>query len=185
MSNGATDSSGINRRKLLVGGGVGVGLLVAWGLWPRKYQPNLRPALGEHLFGPWLKIAEDGKVIVGVPQSEAGQGVYTALAQIVAGELGADWRSVAVQPVPPSPLFANSLLAREWAPAFLPEGIALDANGGPIASAVNELAARDMFVVTGGSSSVRQFERPCREAGATARVLLCLAAAARWDIDWE
>ena len=56
---------------------------------------------GRACFWRWLKIAEDGKVIVGIPQSELGQGVYTALAQIVAGELGADWRSVAVQPVPP------------------------------------------------------------------------------------
>ena len=111
---------GLSRRKLMVGGGVGVGLLVAWGLWPRRYAPNLRAADGEHLFGPWLKIAEDGKVVVAIPQSESGQGVYTALAQIVAGELGADWRSVAVQPVPPSPIFANTLLAREWSPAFLP-----------------------------------------------------------------
>jgi isoquinoline 1-oxidoreductase beta subunit len=42
-----------------------------------------------------------------------------------------------------------------------------------------------MFVATGGSTSIRQFERPCREAGATARVLLCQAAAARWDTEWE
>ena len=86
-----------------MGGGIGVGLLVAWGVWPRRYQPNLVAAQGEHLFGPWLKIAEDGKVIVAIPQSESGQGVYTALAQIVAGELGADWRSVAVQPVSANP----------------------------------------------------------------------------------
>ena len=42
-----------------------------------------------------------------------------------------------------------------------------------------------MFVVTGGSTSIRQFERPCRMAGAAARVLLCQAAAARWDTEWE
>lgn len=177
--------SGLTRRKLLVGGGIGIGLLLAWGVWPRRYQPNLRPAQGEHLFGPWLKIAEDGKVIIGIPQSESGQGVYTALAQIVAGELGADWRSVAVQPVPPNPVFANSVLAREWATAFLPEKLGLDAEQGPVASIVNEIAQREIFVITGGSSSIRQFEKPCREAGATARVLLCQAAAARWDIDWE
>ncbi|MVZ96236.1 xanthine dehydrogenase family protein molybdopterin-binding subunit [Sphingorhabdus sp. IMCC26285] len=181
----ADGESGLTRRKLLVGGGIGVGLLLAWGVWPRRYQPNLRPAQGEHLFGPWLKIAEDGKVIIGVPQSESGQGVYTALAQIVAGELGADWRSVAVQPVPPNPVFANSVLAREWATAFLPEKLGLDAQQGPVASIVNEVAQREMFVITGGSSSIRQFEKPCREAGATARSLLCQAAAARWDIDWE
>ncbi len=159
---------GISRRKLLIGGGAGVGLLVAWGLWPRRYTPNLRTVEGEHLFGPWLKIAEDGKIVVGVPQSESGQGVYTALAQIVAGELGADWRSVAVQPVPPSPIFANTLLAREWAPAFMPENLSLNADGGPVASGINERARRDVFVVTGGSSSIRQFEQPFREAGAAA-----------------
>ena len=141
---------GIRRRKLLIGGGVGVGLLVAWGLWPRRYAPNMRVADGEHLFGPWLKIAEDGKVIVAIPQSESGQGVYSALAQIVAGELGADWRSVAVQPVSASPIFANILLARAWAPAFLPENIPLDVDVGPVASSINEIARRNMFVVTGG-----------------------------------
>lgn len=185
MTDGPDDEKGISRRKILIGGGVGVGLLVSWALWPRRYLPNMRATKGEHLFGPWLKIAEDGKIIVGIPQSESGQGVYTALAQIVAGELGADWRSVAVQPVPPSPLFANKLLAREWAPAFLPEKAGMEAAQGPVATVVNELATREMFVATGGSTSIRQFERPCREAGATARVLLCQAAAARWDTEWE
>ena len=185
MNEAPAAKDGINRRKLLVGGGAGVGLLVAWGLWPRRYAPNMRAADGEHLLGPWLKIAEDGKVIIAIPQSESGQGVYTALAQIVAGELGADWRSVAVQPVSASPIFANTLLARAWAPAFLPESIALDVDVGPVASSINEIARRNMFVVTGGSSSIRQFERPCREAGAAARTLLCQAAAARWGIAWE
>lgn len=185
MNEAPAAKDGISRRKLLVGGGAGVGLLVAWGLWPRRYAPNMRAADGEHLFGPWLKIAEDGKVIIAIPQSESGQGVYTALAQIVAGELGADWRSVAVQPVSASPIFANILLARAWAPAFLPENIPLDVDVGPVASSINEIARRNMFVVTGGSSSIRQFEGPCREAGAAARTLLCQAAAARWGIAWE
>jgi isoquinoline 1-oxidoreductase subunit beta len=178
-------SEGFSRRRLLIGGGVGAGLIVAWSLWPRRYQPNMRAADGEHLFGPWLKIAEDGKVIVALPQSESGQGVYTALAQIVAGELGADWRSVAVQPVGPSPLFANELLAREWAPAFWPNSFNPDEMGPLVERWTAEQARRTSFNITGGSSSIRQFERPCREAGATARALLCMAAAERWDADWE
>ncbi len=179
------EDSGLSRRKLMVGGGIGVGLLVAWSLWPRQYQPNLRAADGEHLFGPWLKIAEDGKVIIAIPQSESGQGVYTALAQIVAGELGADWRSVAVQPVAANPLFANDLLAREWAPAFWPESFNPQVVGSAPEGLITEQARRSNFVITGGSSSIRQFEQPCRAAGAAARVLLCQAAAARWDTDWE
>ena len=50
---------------------------------------------------------------------------------------------------------------------------------------IDRTGAAQNFVITGGSSSIRQFEKPCREAGAAARVLLCQAAAARWDTDWE
>jgi isoquinoline 1-oxidoreductase beta subunit len=184
MKAATVEKQGLSRRNVLVGGGIGAGLLIAWSLWPRQYHTNLRATDGEHLFGAWLKIAEDGKVIIALPQSESGQGVYTALAQIVAGELGADWRSVAVQPVSANPLFANELLAREWAPAFWPESINPQ-NIAATESFVAEQARRSNFVITGGSSSIRQFEKPCREAGATARALLCQAAAARWDTDWE
>ena len=40
MTEDAGASEGISRRKLLIGGGAGVGLLVAWGLWPRRYTPT-------------------------------------------------------------------------------------------------------------------------------------------------
>ena len=40
-------------------------------------------------------------------------------------------------------------------------------------------------MLTGGSTSVRAFEAPLREAGAAARVMLCMAAAARWGANWE
>jgi isoquinoline 1-oxidoreductase subunit beta len=167
----------------MIGGGVGAGLLVGWAVWPRRYRPNMAATKGEHLFGPWLKIAEDGKIIVGIPQSEMGQGVFTQLAQIIAGELGADWRTVAVQPVMPSPAFANTLLAQEWAPSYVSEG--LDAKIIAPASLVDSYATRSSFVVTAGSSSIRQFEGACRQAGAVARVLLCQAAASRWNTNWE
>ncbi len=176
---------GISRRALFIGGGLGIGLLLSWQLWPRKYPPNMGQAKGEHIFGPWLKIAEDGKVIVGLPQQESGQGVYTALAQIIAGELGADWRTVAVQPVMPSPNFANHLLARDWAPAFVSSKFDPASGGEWVESAVDWAATRNNFVATGGSTSIRQFEQPCREAAAAARALLCMAAAERWDTQWE
>ncbi len=177
-----TENGGITRRKLMIGGGVGIGLLVAWGVWPRQYRPNLVAAKGEHVLGAWLKIAEDGQIIVAVPQSEMGQGVYTVLAQIVAGELGADWRTVAVQPAMTSPLFTNILIAREWAAASAPVGMDPLAAGSGV---VDELATRNSFMITAGSSSVMQFEQACRIAGASARAVLCQAAAARWDTNWE
>ncbi len=175
----------LNRRNLMIGGGIGIGLVVAWGVWPRQYRPNLIAEKGEHVFGHWLKVGEDGRITIAVPQAEMGQGSYTALAQIVAGELGADWRSVAVQPAMPSPVFANDLFVREWRTAFLPTAIGATAASPDIDGLSDEWARRNMMMVTAGSTSIRQFEKPCRMAGATARVLLSMAAAGRWDTEWE
>jgi isoquinoline 1-oxidoreductase subunit beta len=177
--------NGLSRRKLLIGGGVGVGLLVAWQLWPRQYRPNMPVGDGEHGFGSWLKIAENGTVTIAVPQSEMGQGSYTALAQIVAGELGADWRTVSVQPALASPEFANHLFMREWREAFLPASFGASVGGGVADSLTDEWATRNAMMITAGSSSIRQFEMPCRIAGAAARILLCQAAAKRFDTNWE
>ena len=74
-----------------------------------------RPAQGEIAFDAWLKIAADGVVTVAVPQLEMGQGVSTLLPQVVAMELGADWRQVAVEPAPVSGAYANLPLAARWA----------------------------------------------------------------------
>jgi isoquinoline 1-oxidoreductase beta subunit len=171
---------GISRRGLLVGGGVGVGLLLAWQLWPRRYEPNLVAAEGETLFNAFLKIGADGRVVVAVPQAEIGQGVYTSLPQILADELGADWRTVGVEPAPLSPLYTNLLFLEEMADGVLPEPAA-----GIGRSAMREQAIRSSLMLTGGSTSVRAFEPRLREAGAGARALLQLAAAERWETDWE
>ena len=154
---------------MLVGGGAGIGLVVAWSLWPRSYAPNLVANPGETPFGAWLKIGTDGHVTVAVPQVEHGQGVYTTLPQIVADELGADWRTVGVEPAPLNPLYANPIGTHDLFEGLferLPDG------------------TPQPPMLTGGSSSIRMFEQACREAGAGARALLCMAAAKRWDADW-
>lgn len=169
-------SDRINRRTLLIGGGAGVGLFVAWAIWPRRYLPNLTVVPGETAFGAWLKIGEDGHVTVAVPQAEHGQGVYTTMPQIVADELGADWRTVGVEPAPLNPLYANDLGAGELFEgvfAGVPEGLK------------RSHAARTALVLTAGSSSIRNFEGDLRQAGAAGRVLLCKAAARRWGVAWE
>ena len=147
-----------NRRNILIGGGAGVGLLVAWNLWPRAYAPNLATEPGEQAFGAWLKIGRDGIVTVAVPQAEHGQGIATTLAQVVADELGADWRTVAVEPAPISPLYANPVAVDslfEGAFGGLPEPLR------------DEWLKRDMVLLTAGSSSLRMFEEPARAAAAT------------------
>lgn len=161
---------GVTRRRLLVGGGAGIGLVVAWAAWPRRYAVNLRAAKGEALFGPYLKIGEDGHVTVAVPQAERGQGVFTAFAQIVADELGADWRTMGIETAPLNPLYANSLWLRELAGVAEPSSVA------------DRLAADAMLMATAGSTSVRAFEAPLRAAAAVARAQLCAVAADRWGV---
>ena len=169
-----------SRRQLLVAGGVGAGLLVGWAVWPREYAHNLVAAPGETIFDGFVKIGTDGHVAVVVPQAEMGQGVWTALPQMLADELGADWRTVSVEPAPINPLYANDFLLREAAAGAAPHMLA-----GVAGRVGMELARRSTFMLTGGSSSVRGFEARYRIAGAGARVLLCMAAAARWGIDWR
>src|ERR1051325_938866 len=111
----ATTRRGPSRRQLLIGGGAGIGLLLAWQYWPREHAPNLRARPGETVYNAYLKIGRDGRVTVAVPQLELGQGAYTALPQILADELGADWRTVGVEPAPLSPLYATELIATEKA----------------------------------------------------------------------
>lgn len=147
----------LDRRTLLIGGGAGVGLIVAFSLWPRHLKSDLRGRPGQQSFGSFIKIAKDGKVTVAVPQVETGQGIWTGLPQIVADELGAAWESVAVEPAPLTNAYANPSAKEEGWPA----GVRITAN----------------------STSVRAFERPMREAAATARAMLIGAAADRWDVE--
>jgi isoquinoline 1-oxidoreductase subunit beta len=154
----------LSRRSLIVGGGIAGGLAIAWALWPRSFPPNLVAAPGEAILNAWIKIGKDGHVTIVVPQIEMGQGSYTLIPQIIADELGADWRTVGVEPAPLNPVYANQLFASEW-------------QDGPFAT--------ETLQVTGGSSSERSFAVAARQAGAAARILLCKAAAARWDADWR
>ncbi|WP_420142187.1 molybdopterin cofactor-binding domain-containing protein [Sphingomonas sp.] len=171
---------GIDRRTLLIGGGAGAGLLLAWGLWPRDYRPNLAAREGETVLNAFLKIDTTGRVTAVVPQAEMGQGIWTALAQALADELGADWRQVGVEPAPLNPLYANTLLAADAAAA---SGPALLRGAGGWAA--REWATREALTITAGSTSVRMFEQPFRVAGATARALLCMAAGERLGADWQ
>ncbi|QJU60370.1 xanthine dehydrogenase family protein molybdopterin-binding subunit [Sphingomonas sp. AP4-R1] len=176
----SSPSRGLTRRRLLVGGGAGVGLALAWGIWPRDYAPNLAAGPGETIVNAFLKIGTDGRVTVIVPQAEMGQGVWTALPQILADELGADWRQVGVEPAPINPVYANTLLIADAAAEQLPGFLA-----GPGRWAAREYATRNALMMTAGSSSIRGFEQRFREAGAAARVLLCMAAGKRLGADWQ
>ncbi len=173
----------ISRRGLLAGAAVGGGLLVAWGLWPRDYGTPLTPGRGEWVYSAWLKIARDGVLTVAVPQLEMGQGVTTLIPQVVAAELGADWRTVAVEPAPVSGAYANLPLAAKWSPLWMPfaPGLADD----PRKLVARRWAEGTGFTATADGTSLAAYEGPARNAAAAARAMLCMAAADRWDVSWE
>ena len=145
----------VSRRTLLIGGGAGVGLVVAFLAWPRREGSPLRPGPRETVLGPFLRIATDGQVTLAVPQVEVGQGIWTGLAQVAADELGAAWENMAVEPAPHGKTYINRLIAHDY---------------------------RVTTRITAGSTSIRAFEQPLREAAATAREMLCAAAAERWGV---
>jgi len=166
----------ISRRSLIISGGVGVGLVVGYALWPRSYPTGMGSAPGEHILSAFVRVGEDGHIVVAVPQVELGHGVMTTHAQIVADELGADWGTVGVEIARAGPLSANTLYAREW--------IGGAGSAWP-AALIERWATNEGLAITGGSTSVRGYETRLRDAGAMARALLCVAAAARWDADWR
>ncbi|WP_305097037.1 molybdopterin cofactor-binding domain-containing protein [Croceibacterium aestuarii] len=173
----------VSRRGLIAGAAVGGGLLVAWALYPRRYGAPLPTGPGEEAFGAWLTIGQDGVVTVAVPQLEMGQGATTLLPQIVAMELGADWRQVAAGPAPISGAYANLPLAAKWSPLWHPAIPALADDADDLL--LRRWAQERNFTATADGTTLAAYEMPCREAAASARAMLCMAAADRWDVDWE
>ncbi|WP_324073830.1 MAG: molybdopterin cofactor-binding domain-containing protein [Erythrobacter sp.] len=173
----------ISRRGLLAGAAAGGGLLVAWWLMPRSYRTPLVAAKGEQVFGAWLKIANDGVVTVAVPQLEMGQGITTLLPQIVAYELGADWRQIAVEPAPVSGAYANIPLAKKWIALWDPSFAGLSARTDTLMA--ERFAGAQRFNATADGMSLAAYEMPCRMAAAAARAMLAQEAASRWGVTWE
>ncbi|WOE75805.1 xanthine dehydrogenase family protein molybdopterin-binding subunit [Alterisphingorhabdus coralli] len=173
----------ITRRQILIGGGVAAGLVVGWAALPTQLANPMQADGDESLFNAYLRIAPSGAVIIAIPQLEMGHGVSTLLAQIVAQELGADWRAVAIEPARPGAIYGNKALIRRWAPVIAP----MD-SGATLADSeylVQRYAENTPFMISGDNSALAGYLQPCREAGAAARVMLAQAAAARWETDWE
>ncbi|QWC57355.1 molybdopterin-dependent oxidoreductase [Erythrobacter sp. 3-20A1M] len=170
----------VSRRGVLAGTAIGGGLVVGWLLRPRSFADPMLLGAGDAAFGAWLTIAPDGVVTVALPQLEMGQGVSTILPQIVAEELGADWRQVAVEPVPPSGAYPNLPLAARWASLWMPfaAGLAND----PTDLLTRRFAEGARFDATAAGTTLDAYETSAREAAAMARTMLIEEAAERWDV---
>ena len=70
---------------------------------------------GTASFAPnaWLRIGTDDSVLVLVDRSEMGQGVATALPQLLAEELEADWSKIRFEFAPAEPAYFNPLFGAQ------------------------------------------------------------------------
>ncbi len=180
------------RRFVLFGGLAASGaLIVGYALWPSDRLARVDSlAAGPHerFLSNWIKIGEDDTVTVVIPHQDMGTGIFTALPQMAAEELDADWSKVRGVQAPADPEFANGALAEGF--GLSREGI----NPQSMPPFLRELALRGFRIiaehmnlqVTGGSSAVRfTGVYGMRVAGAAARTMLIRAAAERWDVEPE
>jgi isoquinoline 1-oxidoreductase subunit beta len=174
----------MSRRKFLLttavaGGALAIGYVA---LKPEEdtrlvFQKTARG--GEVALNAWIKIDAAGTVTVAAPRAEMGQGIYTALAMLVAEELDVDWKSVRVEDAPVHQVYAN----REMLRAALPfeDGYHQGENSSG-AQFMGWLAEMLSAQGTGGSTSIRDAWEPMRNAGACARHMLITAAAQKWNV---
>jgi isoquinoline 1-oxidoreductase beta subunit len=175
---------GIKRRiflagsALLVGGGV-------FGLYWADNAANTRARAlttgeGEHNFLTWMKIAEDDTVTLFSPHIDFGQGTHTALGQMLADELDADWAKVKVEQAPSDVAFSNTALVQK----FLGEMSGYPGLIGALPAAVMGMLSRSQKIqITGGSSAVRfTGQGGMRVIGAAVRLALIEEAADRLGV---
>ncbi len=99
----AAEPSDLSRRTLLRTAGAGV-LLYGFHLPAAQGAPAV--------FAPnaFIRLAPDGAITLIMPQVEMGQGVYTAVAMILADEMDADFSHVTLEDAPPNDkLYGNPI----------------------------------------------------------------------------
>jgi isoquinoline 1-oxidoreductase beta subunit len=97
-------SDGFSRRVLLTGG-LASGFLLAFHLPLRAVNEPVQPpddTSGKFAPNAFIRIDEAGNTTLVMPQVEMGQGVYTAVAMILAEELDADFAKVTLEHAPPN-----------------------------------------------------------------------------------
>ncbi len=149
----------------------------------KKAIPNpLEDGLGEgeSTFNPFIKITKDNTITIIAPRAEMGQGVSTTLAALAAEELDVSLDEVVVEHGPAAGAYYNEAALVDGGPfAFFDEGFLARTTG----SAMKPLAKVLGLQVTGGSTSIRDYYKKMRFAGAGARMMLLEAAAQLWSVD--
>lgn len=167
---------------IVAGGGVVVGIAMR----PGNQVKDLAAKLGDdgaNLVHTYVKIDSDNTITAIIPHSEMGQGVHTALGQMLAEELDADWDQLKLEEAPAIGEYAMYAAGRR----YLLTGIDFPKLVIPTVDGMMMRVADTLNMqITGGSMSVRTTGiLAMRTAGAATRQLLQQAAAEAWDVPLE
>ncbi|MEM9523576.1 MAG: molybdopterin cofactor-binding domain-containing protein [Pseudomonadota bacterium] len=175
-------------RRAFISAGVvaGGGLLVGVALRPGNLADDLQDVVaaeGETLVHAFLKIDQNNVVTMIVPHAELGQGAQTALAQMAAEEMDADWDLVRIEEAPALGEYAAYAMGRGvlFKDLPLPNAVVPTIDG-----VMMRVADAMSLQITGGSLSVRATgQYGMRVAGAATKDMLRQAAANAWNVPVE
>ncbi|MCF6272271.1 MAG: molybdopterin-dependent oxidoreductase [Rhodobacteraceae bacterium] len=161
-------------------GGLAVGYYYYKKPYPNPLPDRLEP--GHFSFTPYVIIGTDGAITIITPRAEMGQGTHTTLAAFVAEELDVDMNQITTDHGPAAPVYYNTAAMAEGGPhPFFEDGFVAEA----LRSAMGVLGKFLALQITGGSTAMIDGFDKMREAGAMAREVLKMAAAARWGVSLE
>lgn len=164
---------------IIAGGGLAVGIA----LRPGNQVKGIAAKLGAEaadLVHAYVKIDSNNVITAVVPHSEMGQGAQTALAQMLAEELDADWDQLKIEEAPAIGDYAMYAAGR----GYLVAGIDFPKLVIPTIDGMMMRVADTLNMqITGGSMSVRTTGvLVMRTAGAATRQMLQQAAADAWSV---
>ncbi|MEM9209399.1 MAG: molybdopterin cofactor-binding domain-containing protein, partial [Pseudomonadota bacterium] len=120
MSSIATRTNGVTRRSFLAGSAstgliMGVGTLLP-GCSREQAAEEIAATGGTESFSPniWFELDTAGDVLINITRAEMGQHVGTALARIVADELGAAWDRITIKHVDSDPKWGYMVTGGSW-----------------------------------------------------------------------
>jgi len=185
MSAGTTIPRRGRRRFLLGALGLGGALVVGWGVMPPRSRLGdaavFPETSGQIALNGWIKITQEGNVILAMPRVEMGQGIHTALAMLAAEELDIPLARVSIESSPIERIYGNVEVMGVSSLPLHPDDA--DKAWARALHWVMAKSAREIgLIITGGSSSVADGWQPVREAAATARATLVEAAAREWGV---
>ncbi|NOX70351.1 MAG: xanthine dehydrogenase family protein molybdopterin-binding subunit [Gammaproteobacteria bacterium] len=108
-------------RRTFLAGSAGAGLIMGVGVVlpgcsREEAVGEIAQGAASRSFAPtvWFEIAADGGILVNVAKAEMGQHVGTALARVIADELGANWSDIRLNHVDTDPRWGYMVTGGSW-----------------------------------------------------------------------